>query len=877
MTRRSSTLAAAVLIVATMPLAQLVSGGVAGAADYTTGTPSLATITNGSSAAPWNEAQGDPSGSPYPQSDLLPSFLPGGPTAGSPAEPNVAVYPGAGSGTAGAAPYPSGVVGTPGPLAGYCGPGNTTTESSGSPVRQPAGTTLPLAPAYFPHIVRNSDGSLTGYFDYRPKDADEAIVVATSTDNGQDWTYQGEALEQNQGYCPSADINDDGEGHPNVITVGGTTYLYTLPRPAGDNNGVGMLVHTLTSTGANTLAGLPSSEQVGVDPDAFATAGASVPFTGGSPVTLSVNRTGTANSPEQLVPGPFVDLTQTPVPAASSIITCTGVGTNTLTGCTSANSGGATVATGDLVEQVIGTVSTAESIPQGPNNTLGTGGLASLPIKFEDNVTSTILNNNAPNRVYVNGVPVYCNQSNANQTTKLEDCTTGPAGSPLTATVGSPVTSDPVVPATAQQTNGLVAPDGIVGVLPSYPGAPAGSTIVLYTEKLLGYFMAGITNASGIYSSTTGTTITFFANGNTTATLGSPSPSSPVTVDVADDTKSSVIQATCTGLTVGSAGTAISSYASPLIDSLTGCTVPGADNGDAYATKDQIGGPGATLESPATLAKTGEGSTNQDKLYKNNEDLTILRAAYTTDGVNFSTTGLANGGVISGQGTEGANYDDINSPSTTADPPGGPNQYATQGTADATEMRWVGSAGTILTNTSGSAPVYQLFLSGAWGVDGDSDAFNQIFYATSTDGEHWSVPDSVISTDYTFSASAAQDADPSQALGISAYYSGRAYGPSVVPNGDGTLTMLFAGYRIPKTIANAGTVLGTNSSDLYTIGADDPALYRNILTVTLDPSVPNGGDTPEAPAVLLLPLSALAVGGVVLVVMRRRRRGLASG
>jgi hypothetical protein len=192
-------------------------------------------------------------------------------------------------------------------------------------------------------------------------------------------------------------------------------------------------------------------------------------------------------------------------------------------------------------------------------------------------------------------------------------------------------------------------------------------------------------------------------------------------------------------------------------------------------------------------------------------------------------------------------------------------------------MRWVGSAGTILTNTSGSAPVYQLFLSGAWGVDGDSDAFNQIFYATSTDGEHWSVPDSVISTDYTFSASAAQDADPSQALGISAYYSGRAYGPSVVPNGDGTLTMLFAGYRIPKTIANAGTVLGTNSSDLYTIGADDPALYRNILTVTLDPSVPNGGDTPEAPAVLLLPLSALAVGGVVLVVMRRRRRGLVSG
>jgi hypothetical protein len=108
MPRRSSILAIAVLTVATMPLAQLVGGGVAGAADYTTGTPSLATITNGSTAAPWNEAQGDPLGTPYPQSDLLPTFRTGGPTAGSPAEPNVAVYPGAGSGSAGVAPYPSG-------------------------------------------------------------------------------------------------------------------------------------------------------------------------------------------------------------------------------------------------------------------------------------------------------------------------------------------------------------------------------------------------------------------------------------------------------------------------------------------------------------------------------------------------------------------------------------------------------------------------------------------------------------------------------------------------------------------------------------------------------------------------------------------------
>ncbi len=869
--RRTLLLMTAVTI-AVLPLATLMTGP-AGAADFTSLTPSLATITNGSTAAPWNEAQGDPEGTTYPQSDLLPSFLPGGPTAGTPAEPNVAEYPGSGSGSAGVAPYPSGVVGTPGPLDGYCGSGNTLAESTGSPARQPAGTTLPLAPAYFPHIVRTGSTDLTGYFDYRPKDADEAIVVATSTDNGQDWTYQGEALEQDQGYCPSGDVNDDGEGHPNVLTIGGTTYLYTLQRPAGDNNGVGMIVHALTSSGPDTLAGLPSKEQVGVDPDAFATAGASVPTTGGTPATLSVDQTGLVNSPEQLVPGPYVDLTQTPVPTASSVITCTGVGATTLTGCTAAAAGGETVASGDLIEQVIGTVTTAETIPKGPNNTIGTGGLASLPVTFEDNVTSTLLNNNAPNRVYVNGVAVYCVQSNANQTTKLENCTTGGEGSALTAAVGAPVTSDPVVPASAQQTSGLVAPDGIVGVLPAYPGAPSGSTVILYTEKLLNYFLAGITNTAGTYSSSTGSAISFFANGNTTTTLGSPSVGSPVTVDVADDTKSTVVQATCTGLTVGSAGSSVSSYASPLIDTLTGCTVPVADSGDAYSAKDQIGAPGAALEAPGTLAKTGEGSTNQDKLYKNNEDLTVLRAAYTTDGINFSTAGLANGGVISGQGTEGSNYNDINDPSTQADPPGGPNQYGAQGTALATEMRWVGSAGSIITDNSGGTPVYELFLSGAWAVDGDSDAFNQIYEATSTDGEHWSVPVSVISTDYTFSASSAQDANPSQPLGISAYYSGRAYGPSVVANGDGSLTMVFAGYRIPKTIAAAGTVLGTNTSDLYTIGGNDPALYRNILVVTLDPSTPNGGEAPEAPVVLLLPLLAATVGGAWLLTTRRRSRG----
>jgi hypothetical protein len=803
---------------------------------YSAGTAQLATITDGAQAAPWNEWQGDPAAPAYSSvspGTLLPSYTPGGASTGSgvAAEPNVAVMPAANSGTDGVAPYPSGTVGTPGPLDGYCGTGNQTTASAGSPARQPAGTTLPLGPAYFPHIVRNSDGSLTGYFDYRPKDADEAVEVANSTDGGRDWTYQGEALEQNPGYCPSDDINDDGNGHPYVLTVGGVTRLYTLQRAAGDNQGIGMLAHTLSPTATDPLNGAPATEQVGIDPDAFVPSGGGVSLTNTSATTVTVSSTGSAGSTLQLVPGGFVDLTQTPVPTASSVITCTGVGATVLTGCTSATAAGETINAGDLIEQVIGFVNGSFTVPAGPNTTTGDGGLGTINVVtasggstkgFTNPVTGTTYNVNAPNRAYVNGVAVYCDQANANPTTKMEACTTGPGRSALSIATGAPITADPIIPATAAMTSGLLAPDGIVGVLPSYPGAPAGSTIVMYTEKELAYYVSGTTTNSS--SSVFGSNIAFVPSPYVSQDLPIPSAASPVTVQMGDATKSAIVPVTCTGLTSGAT------------DTLTGCTVPAADSGDSYSSTSLIGAPGATTVPAATLAQIGEGSTSTAKLFKNNEDLAVVRVAYTTDGINFATGGLANGGVISGASGGASNYTDLTNTTLTGSP-SDLNAYATPGTADATELRWAGSAGSIVTNPDGS---YGLFLSGAWAADGDSDAYNQIFYSTSTDGQHWSIPTTVVSTDYTFSASVAQDkalaAGTDAPLGISAYYSGRAYGPSVVQNPDGTLTMLFAGYRLPKVIAAAGTSLGTDAASPYTVGATDPVACRNILTETLTSS-----------------------------------------
>jgi hypothetical protein len=881
--------------VAAIPLAALPGQARAGATGavttFTPGTPVVDTITDGLGAtAPWNESQGDPSSPSYAgqaPGTLLPTYTPGGGQTGSgaTAEPNVAVYPGASSTTDGVAPYPSGTVGTPGPLDGYCGAGDQGSESAGTPARQPSGTTLPFAPEYFPHVVMNADGTMTGYFDYRPKDADEALIAATSTDGGKSWTYNGEALEENPGYCPSADINDDGQGHANIITVDGVARLYTLQRPAGDMQGVGELVHTPAASPSDPLAGLPATEEVGIDPDGFVTGSSpvAVPTSGAAGVAIPLTTTGTANSTEQLVTGGFVDLTQDPHPIPANVINCTvTLNSNTMTGCTTVATGGVTVNPNDLIEQVIGYVSAAVAVLAGPNQTTGDGGLGTISVVtaaggttkgFTDALTGATFNNNAPNRAYVDGVAVYCSQGNANPTTKMEDCTTGPGGSTLSAGAGAPITSDPIIPATAKMTSGLVSPDGIVGVLPGYPGTPTGATDVMYTEKELSYYVAGTTtNSAKVAFGSSPFTLTFTPSPYESQDMPSTiSVSTPVTVELGDNTTlNTFVPVTCTGLSAAAT------------DSLTGCTVPAGDAADTYASTSLIGAPGAAIVSPATLAPIGEGSTTSAaKLFKNNEDLTVLRVAWTADGLNFSTSGLANGGIISGASNGSADYEDVTNPTTTVSP-SNLNAFATAGTPDSTEMRWVGSAGTIISNPDGS---YGLFLSGAWAADGDSDAFNQIFYTQSTDGQNWSVPTTVISTDYSFAASVAQDGALSHGtdspLDVSAYYSGRAYGPSVVqnlnPDGtpSGSLTMVFAGYRLPKPIEPAGTVVGTTTSAQYTVGSTDPALYRSILTVSLvlSSSSPPAA-TPEAPNILLLGAAAIGIFGGTTMLIRRRRTAL---
>jgi hypothetical protein len=811
------------------------------ATTYTPETPVLDTVTGG----PWNTSQGDPSaGSEYAPGELLPSFSFGGSetTLGGVSEPNVAVYPGTGT-----VPYPSGVAGTPGPLDGYCSSLGANPET-GTPVSQPAGSSLPFSPYYFPDVVRNADGSLTGYFDYRPKDADEAITVARSTDNGKSWTSEGKALEQNPGYCPTADTNDDGQGHPYVASIGGSTKLYTLNRPAGDYEGVGLLVHTVNPSATNPLAALPADEPVGIDPNTYATAAVEVPLSGGT--TIPVSTLGSEGSPEHIVAGPYEDYNA--ASPSSSVITCSGTSATPspeLTGCTVAGPGALTVDEKDDLVQVIATANPEEvtakepkkgatyTVPAGPNKPTGEGGLEKLGFLNANAgvspFTTFILNENAPNRVYVDGVTIYCSQSNANPTTKIEDCITAD-GSPLVVHQGDAITADPIIPPNAAVTTGLKAPDGIVGTLPSYPGAPADATVVLYTEKLLAYFIVGTTNGSVSGSTFKAGTVALPAttiNYTPSVHPSEPLPSSgSFKIYLGTAVGSPIQEVTCTGVSAATQTGAPSGS-----ENLTGCT------GGTGSVKEGnwVGGPNAAIAPVSTLEKIGEGknsaSKGPEKLFSNNEDYTVLRAAYTEDGINFTDLGPISG-TTSGTGNDTGSYNDISNPYQQTSPSNTSPTNLAPGEPDTTQLRYVGSRGTIIANPDGS---YGMFLSGAWATDGDSDAFNQIFYTSSSNGREWTVPKVVVSTDYTFSASAKEDEalgkGEDSRLGVSAYYSGRAYGPAVVQNPDGSLTMVFSGYRLPKPITTVGTVLGTsaNPEARYTIGTKDPALYRNILTLQL--------------------------------------------
>ncbi len=147
----------------------------------------------------------------------------------------------------------------------YCTPGNS---GGGAPLMNSTSLVNTFNPYYFPWVV-GSGQNVKGYFDYRPKNINEAVVEAISSNAGQTWTFQ-QMAEQLTNECPNGDPNtandspggnpagnDDGEGHASLISFSGVNMLYTLNRSTPHVDSDGLIVHQITPRGVNALAPLP--------------------------------------------------------------------------------------------------------------------------------------------------------------------------------------------------------------------------------------------------------------------------------------------------------------------------------------------------------------------------------------------------------------------------------------------------------------------------------------------------------------------------------------------------------------------------------------------------------------------------------------------
>ena len=532
---------------------------------YFTGTPVVDTVS-GTSAnpAPWTLSQGDPTvGRPYGRS--LPTFSFGGnplATIGGVSYPNLSVYPGSGTDVAGAtdnpAPYDTGFAGTPGPLSGYCTSGGPNPET-GAVAREPAGAILPMSPYYFPFVMRNPNdpGVLTGFFDYRPKDTDEALVVANSFDGGKSWHFVDEKLELNPNNCGDLIQNDNGEGHAFVTEIDGAYYLYMLNRVSGDTLGQGLLVHKLNFRPTRSeplgdpIASLPATEPIDAGPNPVN------PVQGTLGYDDAVQPAGPATAEQAvLVPNYQTNPSGGVTIPVSSIAPFSGI-------------------TGDPGGEVVDVGSATAVNEQTPNISIHCAG---------GDDSGPVVNGNGGAEL------TGCVAVNAFGAVGLQTVAVKP-GDNIAAFPEVPNTAlvtDPATEGNAAGT-GLQAPDGVIGTFPArdVPGAPRHSTVLVYGEKIVNYYEPATLSASKktSYALTSSTPVSLPVTslgytGTGSQSEGSltnnvaPSATNPVSgiqlgYDAAAPSsaaQSGIVSVSCTGesATAGPGGT----------PELLGCTVP---------------------------------------------------------------------------------------------------------------------------------------------------------------------------------------------------------------------------------------------------------------------------------------------------------------
>ncbi|MCL2656600.1 MAG: hypothetical protein FWD62_04105 [Betaproteobacteria bacterium] len=164
---------------------------------------------------------------------------------------------------------------------------------------------------------------------------------------------------------------------------------------------------------------------------------------------------------------------------------------------------------------------------------------------------------------------------------------------------------------------------------------------------------------------------------------------------------------------------------------------------------------------------------------KTNHDISNVRLATTTDGINFVDKGIVQG---------------LNDPTT----------------VDYNKTRWISPRGTLI-DVNGDGSLWGLLFAGGNCLDGDSDAFHYIGYAESTDLMNWTVYNDINSPIASINSATYPNQTDGKTVTVPAnkpliptqpWFAQRLYAPSAVQIDSTHLSMTFAGYAVQTPNSN---------------------------------------------------------------------------
>jgi len=671
----------------------------------------------------------------------------------------------------------------------YCTPGKS---SGGTALVNPTSTVNTFNPYYFPFVV-GSGQNVKGYFDYRPKNINEAVVAATSTNAGQSWTFQ-EMVEQLTNECPNSDLNtsnsggnDDGEGHPSIISFGGMSWLYTLNRSTPHVDSDGLIVHNILPRGANALNPLPLNSPLMQPPTSNLIAGWNFNSLTGTQLTPAPSTNNSAATPTAMALGMTNSYTYTMSPPNVGSVNGSNVTKTTLSSDPSGtaannigpnNNGAWRVVGGGTGAPGNGWNLAAPLCTQGAQFMVNTTGYRYIVLQFDWYTTNqgvrdlqVLYTADGSTWTPVGPIQVSGGGSAFNNQITINFHALG-------------ITSVENNPNFGVQMVSVYDPD-FIGA-PAY-SIPAGGNVCSPTGT--GTYTAaslGGNNQPVVYNNNSGNWRFDEVN-----VLGTASNTNPIISDPIVNT---------TGLVNPDGLLAVVPNTYPIEVLYISKTL----NSDYLPPTSY----------PVCPASIPNGNFN--------DDVEVVRIATTTNFVNFTDITPFNT----------PQYSTTSSPNT---PIQMVNGLSDPSTISYSGIRWVSGNGTLIKLSNGN---WGLFFGGGNCLDGDSDAFHALMYAESngSDLTNWTVINGINNPIASIATvSSVTDPQSGQTVTIPSttplvclaaactndtlpWFSGRVYAPQAIVTSTGTVSLVFAGY-------DAGFQLGGSSRDLSS--------YRNIGQVNL--------------------------------------------